>query len=174
MTDVVSLGRFTVRNAGELQHPGCCVICQVGTRQEGYIDLDTFFDYEGRLYLCLVCLGELASTAGFLLPQETEFLRTNSERVADELTDVKEKLANAERRLASYDDVLRPLATAIYGGNADEGDESTEQPIAAVGTSAVDASKRGTTGKSVAKKSVAKPGPSDSSRSELGNSGLSI
>jgi hypothetical protein len=98
--------KFQVRNAGQLMHPGSCLSCGSGTRQEGYIDLGTYFDYEGQMYLCAFCLEEAAEIFGMLSIAEAKFLREQSEKAALENEQLKEALTHANRRLRAYDDIL--------------------------------------------------------------------
>lgn len=120
MREISPDDRFQLRNAGELMHPGVCLACGVGTRQEGYVDLQVFFDYEGQMYLCALCLEEAAEVIGCLRPSESVHLQQLSEKIANENAELKERLADAQRRLAPIDEFLSGLATRVSPSLGDE------------------------------------------------------
>lgn len=172
MTDVTSLGRFRLVGVGELTHPGECFVCRSGTRQEGYVNLDVYFDFEGQMYICNYCLNEVGAVMGMLNSEESEFLKNHAAVLAKELDEVKEKLRNAEHRLSSYDDVLRPLAVSISSATelASSSDAPKQSADKSASGGASDNAPSGAAGRKPApKKSVASAGRSDAGGSEPSN-----
>lgn len=98
--------KFQKRNRSELQHPGTCLACGSGNCDDGYVDLGTYFDYEGQMYLCLNCMQEAAEVAGMLVIAESEFLQRQNQGMALKLRETEEALTYANQRLRAYDDVL--------------------------------------------------------------------
>lgn len=154
-------------------HPGCCFVCQVGTRQEGYVNLDVYYDYEGQMYICVLCLKEVASLAGFLLPEESEFLQQRSEAVAEELASVKEQLDHANERLSHYDGVFRSVALSVAPDDSLPG-ENVTSVLNASGGAVSHVVKRAGSGKSKSKESVTQSGSNDTARPTGSDSGLSL
>src|SRR5690349_9541715 len=74
--------KFHVRNQGELMHPACCTTCGSGSCDEGFVDLGTYYDYEGQLYICMFCVYGITETVGLLNRFEIDFLKNKSEELA--------------------------------------------------------------------------------------------
>jgi hypothetical protein len=105
--------KYQRRNRGELMHPGCCLSCRAGNSDDGYVDLNTYFDYEGQMYLCQACVVEIGQIFGMMPSDESKFLQTRNEEMALLVESLKEQLTNANRRLRAYDDVLSPVRTDL-------------------------------------------------------------
>ena len=101
--------KFQPRGVGDLKHPGTCLACGNGTCEFGYIDLGTFFDYEGQMYLCKTCVEEVGEVVGMLTIDESAFLQTTCESLAEENKRLSKELEDASDRLRAYDSLLDPL-----------------------------------------------------------------
>lgn len=87
--------RMQIRTRGELRHPGTCLECGSGTCDEGYLDLGVFFDYEGQMYLCKVCVFQAGETFGMYTPAEVESQQELNAKLMLENAHLTEELNNA-------------------------------------------------------------------------------
>lgn len=158
--------KFQLRNLGSLMHPACCLACGVGNRQEGYVDLATFFDYEGQMYLCRYCLEEAAEVMGCLTEREAEAIQARSLELASENKQLTEKLNAAESRLASIDLLIAPLVGDLISNPASEDSSEGQGPVGAGPLSSLAGA---AAGEPVAKEPVKVTRSAKSSQSSAGN-----
>lgn len=98
--------RMQLVGQGDLILPGVCVHCRSGNHENGYIDLDVFFDYEGKIYLCSTCLTQAGEIIGMLTPGEAEFIREMNEELVAKVGDLTSELDKANERLKAFDSLL--------------------------------------------------------------------
>lgn len=124
MFEHTSDSRMQLCGIGDLMHPGACMVCGSGNREQGYVNLGVYYEYEGNMYLCFTCLTEAAEVIGMLTSDEALILRNEAGQVFRENTKLKEELNRANERLVAIDSVLSGLAVA--------GAFSTDSPAVAV------------------------------------------
>ena len=116
--------RFTLRSKGDLMAPGCCMSCGSGTRDEGYVDLNLYFEYHGSAYLCLVCLESASDVAGLLFgnKEQVQEVIDNANKISAEFERLTGEVQNRDERIARLMAVL-----------SDElGVDSNPRPVVAV------------------------------------------
>lgn len=160
--------RVQVIGRGQLRDPGACALCGNGTCDDGYVDLDIYYDWEGQVYLCMNCAKQVAETIGCLLPAESAHLESLNKTIAEELAQLKEDYLDAKSRLDVYDAAIaatvaqqRSTANAVEGAEPESG--HTPEPV-----SAPDA------GEPVAKKSVKSRRPNDPPQSSVRDRTINI
>lgn len=107
--------RMQLVGIGDLMHPGACMVCGSGNREQGYVNLGVYYEYEGNMYLCFLCLTEAAEIIGMLTSDEAHVLNENSSKVFEENVALKEELASANERLSVYDNAMRAIVSANPG-----------------------------------------------------------
>lgn len=153
--------RVQFRNLGELMHPGACALCGSGVREEGYVDPQIYYDYEGQVYFCTTCLEEMAGVIGCLTAAESAHLTETANEALAENKALKEELEQARERLGHYDSILRTLSPAAVSPTGVGNSVTPEQ-------SGTDSKSSGTSasgsadGKPVAKKSTSGRRPKQS------------
>lgn len=158
--------RFQPRNLGELRHPGQCLVCGSGSRVEGYVDLGTYFDYEGQMYLCAYCMEEAAAIIGCLSEAESDALQAQNLKLLAENKDLAKKLANVEQRLAGIDQYLAPLSNSLASALATKSESEVSGSVESEANSGDDGSAdESDAGEPVAKEPVKSRRSNDSSRS---------
>lgn len=95
--------RMQVRSRGELMHPGTCMVCGSGTRDEGYLDLQVFFDYEGTMYLCHTCVTQAGETIGMFTPEQVQSQLSLLEQLTQENAKYKEELDNVRPIISAFE-----------------------------------------------------------------------
>lgn len=143
-------GRVQLRSIGQLQHPGCCALCRSGNCDEGYVDLDTFFDYEGQVYLCMNCTNEVIAAVGGFNDELANVARERLKQYATIVEELSTRLEAANERLANYDSLFNSVmatnadvvsaavsvSEAVHENPldatdaADEGEPESEEPVA--------------------------------------------
>lgn len=113
MTEIDPSARIQLRGIGELLHPGCCAVCGNGTCQDGYVDLDVYYDYEGQVYLCVTCMTQAGEAIGMLSKDESVHLEDTNVRLADLASTLESELAEANERLNKYDSVFSDFSTRV-------------------------------------------------------------
>lgn len=139
--------RVQLVSLGQLMHPGCCALCRTGNCDEGYVDLNIFFDYEGQIYLCMDCVNNevIPATGGFTL-DVAEVARQNVKELNALVIELRADLEKSNDRLAKYDDLFgsaistsasvidaaMDVTETVFDANAgsDDGSEAGE-PVAA-------------------------------------------
>lgn len=154
--------KFQLRNRGELQAPGECFICSSGNRDEGYVDTTIFFDYEGTMYICVLCLEEMLEATGGLSAAEAKILLEQTNYVAEENARLTKELDDAKQRLASFDSLLEPLRASVNSAilnspNLEEFGNQSGHSTADIDAVTDDSG----SGESKSEESVTEPGPND-------------
>jgi hypothetical protein len=167
-------GKMRVLGHGDLfgKSPQCAC-CGNGISPYGYIDLGLYFDWEGQIFFCVTCVSQMAETAGMLSKAESDHLTELSKELATENARLKERVAEVNEQLKSYDTVL----ASRFGGNRSSGinlldDNSTSGEPAVkpkVGESTTVSANAGTDAESVPSESSKSDGRSDITRPERGN-----
>lgn len=98
--------RVQLRGRGELMHPGSCALCGSGNCDDGYVDLDIFYEYEGQVYLCMVCANQVVGVAGGLPSDEANFLKAQFEDTASRLKAAESELHELRAKLGSWDSIF--------------------------------------------------------------------
>lgn len=119
--------RVQIRSLGTLMSPAVCLLCGNGTSLEGYVDLDTFFEWEGQMYLCMTCTKQIAEMIGCIVPDEADILKEQFNSTAKELLELREQHESDKLRLDNYDHAIR-VAFADVSDGSDNGDNNVETP----------------------------------------------
>lgn len=123
--------RVQVRSASNLMHPGSCMICGSGDAERTYLDLSTFYDYEGQQYICVeYCCRELTAAIGALMPDEALFLieqNNKYEARSVELEKVKEHYDRLVTALGSIGDIIGSDFTVARSDDIIASDDVSEQ-----------------------------------------------
>lgn len=112
MSILEPISRMKLRSMSELQHPSACRVCGNGAYEEGYVDIDVYFEFEGWTYLCLSCLTEAAEAGGMLSKEESEHLKKVNESFAEENKTLRTLLEAANERLKHFDAILADYASS--------------------------------------------------------------
>jgi hypothetical protein len=78
------------------------MICGSGDPERTYLDVGVFFDYEGSMYICILCGTQIGETLGLFTPEE---IRIQTEAIA-----------NLQRSVDSMEEELgyaRPIIAGI-------------------------------------------------------------
>lgn len=70
--------------------------CGSGSR-ESYIDTDMWIEFHGAIYLCNICVGEMASLMGFLTQEVASGLKQENDRLAAELFEAQRQAAGLRK-----------------------------------------------------------------------------
>lgn len=118
--------------------PGCCYLCGSGSR-ELYVDLNRDVDYHGAMYICDLCLTQMAHMIGLedatkSTEVQLKLLAANEkiERLQGELgalKDLKDVMDNIRNYAASSDDIdVSPVEPeqGNYQGEEELADGETE------------------------------------------------
>jgi hypothetical protein len=142
--------RMQVRSMGELMHPAQCMVCGNGNCDEGYLDLGVFYDYEGHMYLCMICATQAGETIGLFTPDEVksqqeliEKLTNENESLTAEVTDARpvlDALSNLFGMPLGIDDLDSAAISAVADtepvnvteavSGTDSGESEPEEPVA--------------------------------------------
>jgi hypothetical protein len=153
--------RIQVRSAGELKHPGQCVVCGSGDTERTYVDLDVFFDYEGMVYLCNICTTQVGESIGMFTPDEVSQAQTQIEELLATVETLTKEKNDAVEYATSLDRVLTsPLRTGV----------DTTNLVSSEPGPASDPAKAAVSGESEVEKPVESVnGPSTTGKSKLRN-----
>lgn len=124
--------RMRYRGIGDLMFPGICCVCGSGTREEGYVDIGVYYEYEGQMYLCLTCLTEAAETGGMLSLEVSNELKRLATQIAEDYTKLAEQYKEAKARLEHYDSLFSNLALNSPSdsvGDSNVSDPNDEQAV---------------------------------------------
>lgn len=78
--------------------PGSCYKCGSGTR-DAYIDLDVSVEFHGAMYLCDLCVAEMAGLLGYLTPEVSRDLTDKIEQLESEKFKAQTQAAGLERAI---------------------------------------------------------------------------
>ena len=166
--------RVQMRGQHELMHPGACALCGSGNRDDGYVDLDIYYDYEGQMYLCRSCAEEVGNVIGMVSAEEFGHLQSMAEGLAADVTTLKAELDASTVRLTKYDDLFADRFTTVaasVGGYAGLATEQSESAPVVVSNGPIDLSG---SGKPVVKKSVAGRRRDDVTQPEPSDTGFNL
>lgn len=96
--------------------PGCCFMCRSdSTNREWFVDVGLQFDLHGAVYICNMCLWEMATTVGWLTPEETD-------RLKQQVSDLRTEAYHLRRELAALRDLEDAIDTFVSNrlGRPDE------------------------------------------------------
>lgn len=83
-----------VLSAGYVSMPGQCARCaSTDSQAVPIVDLGLTFRQYGRVYLCAGCLHELATLAGYVLPDEVNEVRDELAIANDTICDLTDRLS---------------------------------------------------------------------------------
>lgn len=120
--------RMRIIGLGEVVHPGTCMVCGAANREQGYLRLGVWYDYEGEQYLCMeFCVPELIRSIGGLTPEETSQLQQIANDSLEKLQAVEQELEHANGRLRHYDSLLSGINPVTGSSNDDS--YGTEQGV---------------------------------------------
>lgn len=88
-------------------------MCGNGTRQDGFIDFQIYYDYEGYVYLCMLCFEETLNVLGLLTKVEADSLRAIAASHAAENLSLKKELEEANARLSQYDSLIGSVVSRV-------------------------------------------------------------
>ena len=92
--------------------PGSCFFCGSASR-ESYVDTLKQVEFHGAMYICDLCLLDMARLVGLISPEETETLRKNNEKL-------KEVLFKRDQEIESLRRAVDGLTVARrYSGTSD-------------------------------------------------------
>lgn len=156
--------RMQVRSLGELVAPASCCVCGSGNNDSGYLDLATFIEYHGTLYLCKTCLYEAGETFGMFTPDEVREMQESLGSLIETNKCLNEEL---DRVRPLIDFVEQYVSNAVSAGNilvspASEGSEDKYGHLTLVASQSAESEPESS-------EPVKKSGPSDSSEAKLRN-----
>ena len=162
-----SSDRVQVRQLGELLHPGACALCGNGTCVDGYLDTSIFYDYEGTVYLCMRCVEQMCKVVGALLPEEVNSLREHTEAIAQKCSLLEAENNVLRSKLDAWYTVIDGAIDYRASDSTPDSETKPEQPDEPGSTPepATGSASR----KPVAKKSVARRRPNDTTQSASSN-----
>lgn len=91
--------------------PGSCFFCGSGNR-EYYIDTLQTVEFHGAMYICNICVEEIARLVKYLPPEAYKELMQSKEHLEEEVFVIS-------RKLSTLEGVLRDLANAGYTVHSD-------------------------------------------------------
>lgn len=150
--------RVQFRRLGELRSPASCYVCGSGTREEGYLDFDTFIDYHGNFYLCVECAKQCANVMGWISPEEAATQIDLAESLLTKNAELEETNERLNLELAVFNDALANINLARAGSVSGDSNEQGDPDPASVTEGSKDR-------KPELKKSVKSTGRTDSSGS---------
>lgn len=110
-SDVDPAKMTQLKSRGEIRHPGVCALCGSGNCDEGYLDTGVYYDYEGHVYICILCVNsEILPQIGAIPYAEAEYIKLERQKDATTILDLEKKLAETQekyRELAVAIDVIR-------------------------------------------------------------------
>lgn len=167
-----------LRSRGQLMHPGTCAICGNGTCDEGYLDTGIYYDYEGHVYICLVCVRtEVLPQIGAIPYEEAEYIKNERQADATRILELENELVETKekyRELAMALDVIRrgsdltlndPTPIVDEDGQEESGSDDKDLTLPPESTDS---------GKSGSKKPSKGKGPDDSNESSGSDSPISL
>lgn len=98
---------------GELPMPSKCMICGSGTCEDGYVDLGVYYDYEGEMLMCVLCIYKVSETAGCRPPSVVAQIEELQRELATENAALKEQLSDATNRLSIFSGMLNDSFSRI-------------------------------------------------------------
>lgn len=117
---------------GELTHPGACMVCGSGVREEGYVRLGVYYDFEGEMYLCHTCVVQAGEVIGMLTKPEVEQFTKGIDAYVEALASTQAELDKANERLANYDGIFRDQFAESFRSDpvpSDYGSEAGGQEV---------------------------------------------
>jgi len=108
--------------------PGSCFICQgsispdppVG--RKWFVDLDLQFEFWGAVYICNLCLAEIAGTVGWFEPERADELRSDNEKLKAEVYRLQVHVASLQALEKAANDYLSSRSSSgIQFGSSGSG-----------------------------------------------------
>ena len=110
--------RMQVRGIGDLMHPGACAVCGNGNSINGYVDIGVYYEYEGQVYLCMLCAEEFVATIGGATADELLVTAELTSRSLEENEQLKSEVEKLNGELEQYRNLMR-IARDDAGNNDD-------------------------------------------------------
>lgn len=101
--------KFKILGRGSLLAPACCASCGGSDAERRYLDLGLFYDFEGQVYFCTICVEEMAETIGLLNSTELEFLQELNTKLAADYSELKNRYEEEHERLQHFDSLFAGL-----------------------------------------------------------------
>jgi len=117
--------RVQLRGLGELQHPGSCALCGSGNCEDGYVDLGIYYDYEGQMYLCVICVKQVAGVIDMIPSEEVQFMQAAAEELALKFKALEDENLRYRERLAAYDVLVNSVSSGFPAGTPSQIEEPT-------------------------------------------------
>jgi len=121
--------RMQLIGMGDLMHPACCAVCGNGSCDLGYVDIGVWFEYEGSVYLCMLCATQVAETGGMYSMEQSQQLRDISNEALAENKILKDRLEKASERLGHYDALLNDSISSDLINDVSDDSVSNEELI---------------------------------------------
>ena len=87
--------------------PGCCFMCRSdATNREWFVDVGLQLDFHGAIYICNMCLWEMAHTVGWMTPDESLQLK-------GQVGDLRSEAYRLRRELAALRDMEDAIDTFV-------------------------------------------------------------
>lgn len=99
--------RMQVRGIGDLMHPGACAVCGNGNNTNGYVDIGVYYEYEGQVYLCMLCAEEFVATIGGATADELLVTAELTSRSLEENEQLKSEVEKLNGELEQYRNLMR-------------------------------------------------------------------
>jgi hypothetical protein len=111
--------------------PGCCFICRAAQR-DAYVDTLLSKDYEGAVYICNLCVGEMATLFAYLSFDEYKDLRASKEELERLNFELIKRVGDLENAIESLDRagfVVRDGSVLRRGGYAAKNNEVSGEDV---------------------------------------------
>jgi hypothetical protein len=120
--------RMQLRSAGELMAPATCAVCGSGNCEEGYLDLATFVEFHGTIYLCMTCLVQAGETAGMFTMEQVQHLNNQ----LNSLLEANTLLTSENQRVTELNANLNGVLAAQFGIVSDVPSEPPSEDVAVI------------------------------------------
>lgn len=126
--------RIHMVSRGEMLHPGTCMICGSGDPERTYLDVGVFFDYEGSMYICILCGTQIGETLGLFTPEEVNIQTEAIANLQAKVDSMEEELAHARPIMVGVrgllDDLVRNSpVVATEQSESNTGDAQRESEV---------------------------------------------
>lgn len=115
--------RIQVRRAGELMTPAQCACCGFGGVEREYLDFSIWYEYEGQVYICTLCMEEAGHALQMSTADEFNHLKALYQRMQEKYESQEAEL-NVLRELRNNLSRLNLLSD--FSGAVDSADEVNE------------------------------------------------
>lgn len=127
--------------------PGSCYFCSSASRGS-YVDTTCDIEFHGAVYVCDICVTEMARLLGFIPPVEAEALKYENQALFDLIKDQNKRLENCGEIIRGFTDLTDALAVDVdsLGSSHSVGHVAEQEPLPGtpdVGTGEGEASESG-------------------------------